>query len=88
MKSEKIEKLRKRYHDEWLIIAVTKEDAATTTSLEGWVLAHSPNQDEIYKKLHSLKTRRKLFMTHSNPGLPKGFVAAFLREGVGASVPV
>lgn len=50
MKSQKIETLRKRFHNEWLLIAVDETDEATTTPLTGRLLAHSKNRDEIYKK--------------------------------------
>lgn len=75
MKSQEIEKIRKRFHNEWLLIAIDRMDQATTTPLTGRLLAHSKNRDEIYKK--QLKDKRHLLILYSEEGLPKGYAAAF-----------
>ena len=55
MKSQRITTLRKRFLNEWLLIAVDKVDPAKTTPLTGRVIAHSPSRETIYQK--SLKHR-------------------------------
>lgn len=77
MKSEKIEAIKKRFHREWLLIAVDKIDESATTPISGKLLAHSPHRDEIYQKLLSLKRRRNMLVECSEDRLPKGYVAAF-----------
>ena len=75
-KTEPIERLRKRFHREWLLIAVTKMDEATTTPLRGRLLAHSPHLDEIYARERA--AARGLTLTvYSEDDLPKGYAAAF-----------
>jgi hypothetical protein len=77
MKSEKIEKIKKRFHREWLLIAVDKVDESTTTPISGRLIAHSPHRDEIYRKLFSLKQKRNILVECSEDKLPKGYAAAF-----------
>jgi len=79
MKSQKIETIRKRFHREWLLIAVDKIDKMTTTPLTGRLIAHSKDRDEIYNKLLGLKRIREIpFITYSEDRLPKGYAVAFL----------
>ena len=75
MKSEPIEKIRKRYKKEWLVIAVDKMDERLTKPQSGHLLAHSPRQEDLYKSMMNLKGR--LFMVYSENTLPSGFAAAF-----------
>ena len=77
MKSQKIETIKKQYHREWLLVAVDKEDEATTTPLTGRLIAHSPHRDEIYGKLVSLKRKWPVLVSYSEDVMPKGFIAAF-----------
>lgn len=48
-KKERIETIKKRYKDEWVLIADYELDE-TLNPLCGIVVAHSKNRDEIYKK--------------------------------------
>ena len=75
MRSEKIETIRKRYHREWLLIAVDKMDKATTTPLTGRLLAHSPHRDEIYNK--EMNYKGHTLTVCSEDTFPKGYAAAF-----------
>ncbi len=76
MKSEPIGKIRKRFKNEWLLIAVDKMDKARTLPLTGRLLAHSPHRDEIYEEM--LHHKELTLVTHCEPGvLPPGFGAAF-----------
>ena len=77
MKSQKIEAIKKRFHRQWLLIAVDKIDESTTTPISGRLIAHTHHRDEIYKKLLSLKRRWPVLVSYSEDTLPKGFVAAF-----------
>lgn len=52
----KMEEIRRRYRDEWVLIEYTKLDDELNV-IEGEVIAHSPNREEIYREL--LKTKGK-----------------------------
>ena len=77
MRSQKIESLKKRYHREWLLVAVDKIDESTTTPISGRLLFHSPHRDETYRKLLSLSRRKNILVEYSEDSLPKGYAAAF-----------
>ena len=78
MRAQKIEGIKRRYHREWLLIAVEEMDEATTTPLTGRLLTHSPHRDEVYRKLRSLQQpRRDVLVEYSEDSLPKGYAAAF-----------
>jgi len=75
MASTNIQKLRKRFHDEWLLIAVDKIDESTTMPLKGRLLVHSKDRDEIYQKM--LRYKHNTYLTYSEDSLPKGYAVAF-----------
>ena len=75
MKSHNIETIRKKFHREWLLIAVDKMDKERTVPLSGELLAHSPHRDEIYDKSHRYK--RHALIVYSEDSFPKGYAAAF-----------
>lgn len=75
MKTERIEDIKKKFKDEWLLIKVTTYDKATSTSKKGILLLHSPNRDEIYKK--SISYKGLTLIDYSENKLPKGYAAAF-----------
>ena len=77
MKSQNIEKIKKRFHREWLLIAVDKVDESTTTPLSGRLLAHSPHRDEVWATLRKMKRPKLPLIEFSEDDLPKGFAAAF-----------
>ena len=77
MATQEIERLKKHYHREWLLIAVDRIDEATTTPLSGRLLMHSPHRDEVYRKLLSLPRRHNVLVEFSEDTLPKGYAAAF-----------
>ncbi|HOP59819.1 MAG TPA: hypothetical protein PKZ60_00205 [Candidatus Saccharicenans sp.] len=52
----KIEEIRKRYWGEWVLIEYSKLDDSSNV-LEGEVIAHSSNKEEVYRKL--LNTQEK-----------------------------
>jgi hypothetical protein len=49
----KMEEIRKRYLDEWVLIEYTKLDDDLNV-IEGEVIAHSPDRDEIDRALQKL----------------------------------
>ena len=77
-KSELIEKIRKKFHREYLLIAVDKVDEKTTTPLTGRLIFHSPHRDEVYKKM--MKHRGLDFFVYSEDSFPKGMAAAFYEQ--------
>lgn len=77
MLTQKIERIKKRFHREWLLIAVDKVDESTTTPISGRLIVHSPHRDEVYRKLLSLKRKRDILVEYSEDKLPKGYAAAF-----------
>lgn len=44
--------MKDRYYGEWLLIAYTEIDE-DMNAIEGEVLAHSPNRDEVYRAISS-----------------------------------
>jgi len=74
---QKIEIIKKKFHREWLLIAVDKVDEATTTPISGRLIVHSPHRDEVYRKLLSLKRKRDILVEYSEDKFPKGYAAAF-----------
>ena len=74
-KSLPIQNIRKRYHRQWLLIAIEEVDKDTTTPLRGRLLAHSPHRHEIDRA--SIKYPRPALVIFSEDRFPPGFVAAF-----------
>jgi hypothetical protein len=69
-----IEKLKKRYKNEWLLIKITKTDKQDRP-VKGEVLLHSKNRDEIYE---AQKNRKEyLYIVYSGEMPKKGFAVAF-----------
>lgn len=77
MKSQSIEAIKKKFHREWLLIAVDKFDETTTTSVAGRLLAHSPHKDEVWATLKKIRRPKHPLVTYSENDLPKGYAAAF-----------
>ena len=77
MKIEKIETIKKKFHREWLLIAVKKVDESTTTPLTGRLIAHSPHRDEVYRILLKSPHIRKVLVEYSEDSFPEGYAAAF-----------
>lgn len=75
MKSERIENIRRRFHNQWLLIKVTEFDKATSTIIRGRLIAHSPNRDEIYKK--DISYKGFTLIDYSEDKIPKGYAVAF-----------
>ena len=69
-----IEELKRKHKDEWLLIRITITDEQDRP-LEGEVLLHSKNRDEIYEAQKDL--RDDLYITYSGELPKKGFAVAF-----------
>jgi hypothetical protein len=72
MPSKPLEELYKEFPDEWLLIRVTKTDRFNVP-LEGEVLFHSPDRDEIaqYDDNHDLEG--DILIYYSGDPVPKGW---------------
>lgn len=76
MKNEPIDKIRRRFRREWLLIAADRVDSRTQVPLQVRLLAHSPHKDEIYDRF--VKAKGLTFVLYSEKILPKGYAIAFL----------
>lgn len=52
-----LEEIKQKYRGEWVLIAYTELDNDMCV-VKGEVLAHSPDRDEIYRKLLSIRGRK------------------------------
>lgn len=75
MQAQKIEDIKKKFKNEWLLIEVTEFDKTISKSIRGKLLAHSVNRDEIYKK--DISHKGFTLIDYSEDKLPKGYAAAF-----------
>lgn len=75
MKSQPINRIRKRYHREWLLIAVDRLSPRTRLPLTGHLLAHSPHRDGVHDAIR--RWRGLTLVTYSDDQLPAGYVVAF-----------
>ena len=72
MKPEKIEEIRKKIKDEWLLIDVTKVDKYNQP-LEGQLLAHTKDRDEIWQRFR--ENKGDLLVEFSGEPIEEGTVA-------------
>lgn len=78
MKSQPINRIRKRFRREWLLIAVDRFDARTTTPLTGRLLAHSKLRDPLeHQAARAKHTKRLTYLVFGSDTLPQGYAAAF-----------
>jgi hypothetical protein len=77
MQIEKIEDIKKRIKNEWLLIRVTEYDKTTSTSKKGRLIAHNPNRDTIYKKLISVKGKSPVLVDYSEHKPSKDIAVIF-----------
>lgn len=69
-----IETITREHKDEWVLVRVAKEDALGQP-LEGEVIAHSKDRDEIYKAQEEVVGDLAIFYTGEIP--KKGYAVAF-----------
>ena len=71
----KVEEIKKRYRDEWVLVEVIEEDELGQP-IDVELIAHSKSRDEIYDALVETKTRYTYqFYTGEIP--KKGYAVAF-----------
>lgn len=70
----KIEEIKQKYKDEWLLIRVKKTDKLNQPT-EGELIAHSKSRDEIYTKMKKVKGHTYTLYTGKIP--EKGYAVAF-----------
>jgi hypothetical protein len=75
MKSQPIDRIRKRFRREWLLFAVDRLDPRTQEPRSGRLLAHSPRRDDIYDRL--VKAKGLTVAIYSEKTLPQGYAVAF-----------
>jgi len=75
MKSQPIEKILKRYKNQWLLIQLDKVDERALKPKTGWLVRHSPRKEDLFETMRTHKGR--LYSVYSGPVLPAGFQAAF-----------
>ncbi|OGX05699.1 MAG: hypothetical protein A3G87_04965 [Omnitrophica bacterium RIFCSPLOWO2_12_FULL_50_11] len=75
MKPQPIDRIRKRFRRQWLLIAVGRMDPRTQIPLTGRLLAHSPDRDEIYDRL--VEVKGLALALYSEKTLPKNYAIAF-----------
>lgn len=75
MKSQPINRLRKRFHREWLLIAVDRVDERTQEPRSGRLVAHSPRRADIYDRW--VKVKGLTVALYSDTTLPQGYAVAF-----------
>lgn len=75
MHSQPIDRLRRRFHREWLLIAVDRKDPRTQMPISGRLVAHSPRREDIYARL--TKASGLLVAIYSEKTLPQGYAVAF-----------
>jgi len=70
-----IQRLRQRFPDEWLLIAVDRFDSHTTTPLTGRLVAHSKSPDLLEKQ--AVRTKGLTYLVFGRDTFPQGYAAAF-----------
>ena len=76
MKSQAINQIRRRFHREWLLIAVDRLNPRTQVPMSGRLLFHSPNRDEVHDDM--LRRKGLALITYSDDQLPANYAVAFL----------
>jgi len=72
-KVERVEIIKKRFRKEWLLIGDYKTDKMNRI-VQGVLIAHSKNRDDIYRKLRRYK--KPLAIQYSGP-IPKDLAVMF-----------
>lgn len=73
--AQPIQRLRRRFPDEWLLIAVDRFERQTTTPLTGRLLAHSKRPEPLEKR--AARTKGLAYLVFGSDTLPKGYAIAF-----------
>ena len=70
-----IERFRRAFPDEWILIDVDRFDARTTTPLTGRLVAHSKVRDPLERK--AARQKGLAYLVCGRDTLPQGYAAAF-----------
>ena len=70
----KIEEIKKKYKDNWVLIKVIKIDKLNRP-IEGEVIFHSKNRDEVYAKMKKIRGHTYTVYTGEIP--KEGYAVAF-----------
>ena len=70
-----IERLRRAFPNEWLLIAVDRFDPKTTTPVTGCLLAHSKRPEPLEKQ--AVHTTGLTYLVFGSDTLPKGYALGF-----------
>jgi len=74
-RNQRIERLRRAFPNEWLLIQVDRFDPHTTTPLTGRLLAHSKRPEPLEKQ--AARTKELAYLVFGSDTLPKGYAIAF-----------
>ncbi len=75
---ETIEKIKKKYKNEWVLLEVLEENELNQPT-NGKIIAHSKNRDDIYDALKGTKGKHTYqFWTGEIP--EKGYAVAFVKR--------
>ena len=70
----KIEEIKQKYKDEWVLIKVIKTDELNRP-IKGELIFHSKNRDEVYAKMKQIKGHTYTLYTGKIP--KEGYAVAF-----------
>ena len=73
--AERIERLRRAFPNDWLLVEVDRFDPRTTTPLTGRLVAHSKRRDPLERRAAHMKGL--IYLVHGSDTLPQGYAAAF-----------
>ena len=74
-KAAPIERIMKRYKNEWLLIDLDQVDERTLKPKSGRLVGHSARKEDLFEVMRT--ARGRLYAVYSGPLLPAGFQAAF-----------
>ena len=71
----RIERFRRAFPNEWLLVQVERFDPRTTTPLTGRLVAHSKTRNPLERRAAHMKGL--IYLVHGSDTLPQGYAAAF-----------
>lgn len=69
-----VEEIKKKHPDQWVLVRVLRKNELGQL-IEGEIMAHSKNRDEIYEKMKNVKGHTYTLYTGKIP--KKGYAVAF-----------
>jgi len=77
MEEISVDKVKKEYKDEWVIVEVLEEDELGRP-LKVRVIAHSRNRDDIYEELGKIENKKHVATFYTGKIPEKGYAVAFV----------